>query len=140
VARSGHQAVNFDSRIYFYGGTNDGGFVDGIHTLDTKSMKWEAVQAKNLSPPLRTLHSMNVLDTSIYVWGGARDKRFFSDMWRFDLRMGMWEEIEQSGDIPHPRVSHTCTLFKDKRLLLFGGMCPKVKARETFVLFFHCLV
>jgi N-acetylneuraminic acid mutarotase len=82
-------------------------------------------------PEKREAHTMILYNDTIILFGGRitstnRQKTFLNDVWLFDLMTKQWrclyEKSEPSdGSRPVRRQNHTCIVFKNTTMILYGG-------------------
>ena len=85
-------------------------------------------------PMARANHSGSIVGSKLYIFGGCWEDRRLNDLWCLDLTSLNWTCIlvnksiicsNQTLDIPEYPISregHTMCNFKDRYLLIFGGL------------------
>ncbi|KAJ1850700.1 hypothetical protein LPJ73_003325, partial [Coemansia sp. RSA 2703] len=95
AGRKGHTAVSVGSKLYVFGGTADGYFMNDLVSFNVRKAAdigaywtFENVVAapgeqETLMPPPRAGHSSSVHLESIFVFGGMDSERCYNDLWEF---------------------------------------------------------
>ncbi|KAL9318711.1 hypothetical protein ACSQ67_015228 [Phaseolus vulgaris] len=139
-----------DERLVIFGGSGEGdaNYLNDLHVLDLRTMRWTSPPVKGDLPVPRDSHStlaignrlfvyggdcgdqyqgdVNVLDmdtmtwSKVYVIGGVGDKRYYNDIWVFDICTCSWAQLDIRGQPPQGRFSHTAVLA-DMDIAIYGG-------------------
>ncbi|KAF2324023.1 hypothetical protein GH714_006242 [Hevea brasiliensis] len=149
--RESHTATLIgDDRIIIFGGSGEGeaNYLNDLHVLDLKTMKWSSPEVKGDIPVPRDSHgavtignelfvyggdrgdryhgNVDVLDadtmtwTKIYVIGGVGDKHYYNDVWVLDVVTCSWTQLDMCGQQPQGRFSHTAVVT-DSDIAIYGG-------------------
>lgn len=120
--RTGHAAACSCGTLFLFGGCDETGRRNDIHTYDAKSDRWTLLPASGNLPPARSGAQIIVFLGSIWVFGGytGHGGEYFNDVFRFNLQTGKWESVEVEGKPPRPRTDHGVALFRGS-LLVCGG-------------------
>lgn len=109
-----------DKVLVFRGG--DGmNYLNDLHALDVKEMRWRTLYASGQVPPPRANHSSAVDDAKLYVFGGWDGARRLNDLHVLDSDTMIWTRPEVKGGVPPaPRAGMSLTYVRGQ-LFLFGG-------------------
>ena len=112
--RSGHSAVEYQDKLYVYGGQNqDGVKLNDMWVFDPNHLFWRQIETPNSqnayemdedSEPLaRSGHTACVVNDLMFVYGGIYDiARELNDMHVFDLRQEKWFKIYEDMENMSP--------------------------------------
>ncbi|RDX79326.1 Rab9 effector protein with kelch motif, partial [Mucuna pruriens] len=139
-----------DEKLVIFGGSGegDGNYLNDLHVLDLRTMRWTSPAVKGDLPLPRDSHStlairnklivyggdcgdqyqgdVNVLDmdtmtwSRVYIIGGVGDKRYYNDIWVFDICTCSWTQLDICGQPPQGRFSHTA-IVADMDIAIYGG-------------------
>eukprot|EP01080_Neovahlkampfia_damariscottae_P006062 gene6062-10063_t len=123
----GHTAVLYNNEMIIYGGSSDSNC--SIYSLNIKNNEWKKIEVKK-EPKKRTLHSSCLFEDYIYTFGGKSinsllSQKFLNDFNKFNLKTKEWKEInikEEGNDLISSRCGHTCNIFQNDKLIIFGGL------------------
>ncbi|KPA77763.1 hypothetical protein ABB37_06601 [Leptomonas pyrrhocoris] len=165
-SRSGHRMALWKRNAVLFGGFYDNAqecrYFDDLWTLSLLdgAGRWAQVKTAPAAevPHARSGHSIGVYQDQLFVYGGYSTQKFnrfkkseatvHHDLWMIRLQQGeeeqgareggslpMWTKIRLGG-VPPPIRSGVSSVFKDKRLYLFGGVVdiesPGGKMVSTF--------
>ena len=91
-----------------------------LHTLDLRTLLWEAAQTEGAPPAPRVGHSSTQLGSEMWVFGGFSKGKYFHDVHVLDVEQLEWRQVIVAGTPPHGRVSHSATLYNGQ-IHIFGG-------------------
>ena len=160
-ARRGHSATVDGGALLVYGGCYGlCGYLDDLHALDVKSMRWERPTTTGASPGPRAWHTATQLcGGTICFFGGARrgapaapaagggDRRSvaatqwhqssppmacLNDLFLLDTQQMIWDEVAPAGVPPSPRCGHTATVVNGL-VYIIGGRGTDGKPCADFV-------
>lgn len=121
--RYGHTAVNYNSKIYIYGGYRR--YVESfkiresygdIAVFDTDSLKWSKPSWKGISS-YRRHHTASIIGFHMVIHGGRDEKsRLLDSLCAYDLKSNKWLDLPYKGD-GHGKISHhtCCTVVYPER-------------------------
>lgn len=118
--------MNFDSKIYLYGGQLDDVVYNDLAVFNLSSFRrpdvqWEwVIPADNIRPPPLTNHTMDVYDNKLWLFGGSTGQKLTNDLWVFDPLSDKWDKPKTFGAIPPPLEEHASVVHKDC-LIVHGG-------------------
>lgn len=120
--RYGHTTVDFEKRLYIYGGKNvDGKMISNIVCFNYTSNMCETIE---VSGPLgRYHHACAVSGEHMYISGGKHKGRILSDFWAFNFSTRKWSEIKIDGPQIGPMTGHSLVALHNMKniLLLVSG-------------------
>ncbi|KAJ2346105.1 hypothetical protein GGF43_005058, partial [Coemansia sp. RSA 2618] len=145
VGRKGHTTVPVGSKMFVFGGTTNGVFLNDLVSFDVRAAtkqgpRWNfdnlgAASASGsnrnshgsqrrsedmILPPARAGHSCSVYPGSIYVFGGMNGEQCFNDLWVHDLELRRWKEVRPNGATPPARYGHASAVVDDC-IFIMGG-------------------
>ncbi|GAB4830863.1 hypothetical protein Ancab_004890 [Ancistrocladus abbreviatus] len=120
--RHRHAAAVLGSKIYIFGGLNNGTLHSSLLVLHVDKLQWSEVHAHGEWPCPRHSHSLIAHESKLYMFGGYDGEKALGDLYTFDVQECRWEKLKTSGKAPYPRFSHSMFVYKDC-LGIIGG-CP----------------
>ena len=58
----------------------------------------------------------------MYIFGGKDDdNNKLNDVWKFNFGTREWSEITTVHE-PRPRAGHSASMYKDKYMIIYGGI------------------
>ncbi|CAJ0758109.1 13112_t:CDS:10 [Entrophospora sp. SA101] len=123
--RYGHTVTVVGSKMYVFGGSYEGYYLNDLIALDLASINspgpsWEFINFSNQPPSGRTGHISCSYNNKIYIFGGMDGSKCYNDTWCFDLQTNQWAELAYNGYVPYPRHGCGSTIIEDT-IYLFGG-------------------
>ncbi|KAL6974809.1 hypothetical protein U1Q18_048406 [Sarracenia purpurea var. burkii] len=139
-----------DDKLVIFGGSGEGdtNYLNDLHFLDLKTMRWTSPEIKGNFPVPRDSHSavsvgnklfvyggdcgdryegdIDVLDmgtltwSRVYIVGGVGDKQYYNDVWVLDVIACSWTQLEIRGQQPQGRFSHTA-IVSETDIIIYGG-------------------
>ncbi|KPI89344.1 hypothetical protein ABL78_1573 [Leptomonas seymouri] len=164
--RSGHRMALWKRNAVMFGGFYDNAqecrYFDDLWILSSLdgAGQWTQVKTAPASelPHARSGHSIGVYNDQLFVYGGYSTQKFnrfkkseatvHHDLWMIQLPQGeqqgggegsplpVWTKIRLGG-VPPPIRSGVSSVFKDKRLYLFGGVVDIESPGGKMVSTFH---
>ncbi|XP_031253784.1 tRNA wybutosine-synthesizing protein 2/3/4 isoform X1 [Pistacia vera] len=120
--RHRHAAAVVGSKIYVFGGLNNGTIFSSLHVLDSDNLQWEELLVSGELPCARHSHAMVAYGSKLYMFGGFNGEKPLGDFYSFDVHTCLWKREEVAGRTPNARFSHSMFLYKNY-LGVIGG-CP----------------
>ena len=113
--------------LYVFGGADDKQDFAGVwvYSLDTKC--WTNASTTGPAPCARWGLSACAVKDKIYVFGGNQssgtpdDQATLGLLYSLDVTTLKWEIIKAIPNSPPPRAGHTCNVFGDRYICIFGG-------------------
>ncbi|CAK9313398.1 unnamed protein product [Citrullus colocynthis] len=135
IARAGHSATLFGSKIIMFGGEDSNRrLLNDIHVLDLETLTWDEVEAKQSPPAPRFDHTAAMhAEHYLLVFGGCSHSAFFSDLHVLDFHTMEWSQPQLQGDLVTPRAGHAGITI-DENWYIVGGGDNKNGCPETIVL------
>ncbi|KAL0557241.1 hypothetical protein IC582_005765 [Cucumis melo] len=135
IARAGHSATLFGSKIIMFGGEDSSRkLLNDIHILDLETLTWDEVETKQSRPAPRFDHTAALhAEHYLLVFGGCSHSAFFSDLHVLDFHTMEWSQPQLQGDLVTPRAGHAGITI-DENWYIVGGGDNKNGCPETIVL------
>ncbi|ELU01582.1 hypothetical protein CAPTEDRAFT_122343 [Capitella teleta] len=124
------------SKVYIFGGADQGGNNNDIQVYDTVSQTWSAVSVGGTSPSARTYHTTACLGDQLIVYSGGQsgsDPVGDRQVHCFDAAQHEWSNLKVQGDSPKPRHGHLVIAVGTK-ILIHGGMSGTTFYDDLYVL------
>ncbi|KAI8876640.1 galactose oxidase [Backusella circina FSU 941] len=110
-------------QLYVFGGGNGPDYFNDVYVLDIEALVWTMPIIKGDKPPKRRAHSACYWNDKVIIIGGGDGVRALDDVYMLnvsDPNQLEWELLEIANSPPIARGYHTCTIIKDK-IVLIGG-------------------
>ncbi|KAJ6775540.1 hypothetical protein OIU79_018665 [Salix purpurea] len=123
--RESHTATLIgDDRIMVFGGSGEGeaNYLNDLHVLDLKSMRWTSPEVEGNIPAPRDSHSAVQIGNKLFVYGGDRGDRYHGDV-----------DLAVQGSSPGVRAGHASVNIGTK-LYVIGGVGEKHYYIDVWVL------
>ena len=132
IARSDHSAVDYEDRIYIFGGQGEQGLLNSLICFDPNTNSW--ISLSSGAEP-RYGHTAFVHENRMFIWGGLIESsegtiNSLNSMWSYDFHTDEWLQETPGGT---PRAFHSVEIFDGKAYFL-GGFKVATLA-ENFILF-----
>jgi N-acetylneuraminic acid mutarotase len=114
--------VQFEERMYIFGGAVLGVAFNAVHSFDTKTEQWSLHETKNSGvASSRMSHSTVVFEESMVVFGGMDPNVVHGDLLSLNLRTFEWSVLPSQGS-QHPGVrrSHAAAVHGCKMYISMG--------------------
>ncbi|KAJ6380391.1 hypothetical protein OIU76_016953 [Salix suchowensis] len=134
--RESHTATLIgDDKIMVFGGSGEGeaNYLNDLHVLDLKSMRWTSPEVKGYIPAARDSHSAVAIGSKLFVYGGDRGDRFHGDVDVLDTDTMTWTKLAVQGSAPGVRAGHTAVNIGAK-VYVIGGVGDKHYYNDVWVL------
>ncbi|KAG5244692.1 acyl-CoA-binding domain-containing protein [Salix suchowensis] len=134
--RESHTATLIgDDRIMVFGGSGEGeaNYLNDLHVLDLKSMRWTSPEVKGNIPAPRDSHSAVQIGNKLFVYGGDRGDRYHGDVDVLDTDTWTWTKLAVQGSSPGVRAGHASVNIGTK-LYVIGGVGEKHYYIDVWVL------
>lgn len=129
---SHHTCVEYQGKMYLFGGSSVNGENLNLYSLDLHSWRWNILKPKaangNAENMLTTRdeHSCVIHNDSMLVFGGFAFGERSNSIYRYNFRMNIWELIKSKGSAcPCPRAGHSAVLRYNQEegdcMYIFGG-------------------
>ena len=94
--RESHTAtVVGDDRLVIFGGSGEGegNYLNDVHVLDLKTMKWTSPEVKGDLPAPRDSHTAVAIENKLFVYGGDCGDRYHGEVDVLDLDTLTWSRV-----------------------------------------------
>lgn len=113
--------------VFIFGGMDSTKGMKVYNNLLEFNLKEEKIKFLNLKENIspRYGHSSVVYNGTMITYGGADDKGNISsdnNFFGLNLKTLIWKRLESNGDIPTPRNGMSLNIYKNEKLILFGGL------------------
>ena len=141
---SHHSSVEYQGKMYLFGGSNLSKENTNMYTLDLHRYQWNLVKAKAANndesnlPKTRDEHSCVIHNDSMIIFGGFAFGERTNTIFRYSFMRNIWEQIHVKGDqAPCPRAGHSAAIRYNKELgdhmYIYGGKNEEnVKLNDTW--------
>ena len=147
--RSGHRSVVWRHYMLLFGGFYEGNlrevtrWYNDLWIYDFSTNSWHAQLYSKLAtlPAPRSAFNFTVCPTTdvAYVYGGfskiknpapgtKAEGKTYTDGWALHLanflssKVPTWERLSRKGEYPSPRSGTACTIYKNSKMIVFGGV------------------
>ncbi|KAI3717177.1 hypothetical protein L1987_68610 [Smallanthus sonchifolius] len=134
--RESHTAtmVSHDRLVIFGGsGEGDANYLNDLHILDLKTMKWSSPEPKGDVPMPRDSHIAVSVDNKIFIYGGDCGDRYRGDVDVFNVDTLTWSRFLVQGPSPGARAGHAAVTVGTK-IYMIGGVGDKQYYNDVWVL------
>ncbi|XP_056175450.1 uncharacterized protein LOC115662401 isoform X2 [Syzygium oleosum] len=124
--RDGHSCTNVGDNLYVFGGTDGMNPLGDLHILDTSSHTWISPITRGEGPEARQGHSAALVGKRLIIFGGYgkspddEDEVYYNDLFILNTETFLWEKATTTGIPPSPRLTHSCSTWTNK-LIVIGG-------------------
>ncbi|GJZ49806.1 Rab9 effector protein with kelch motifs-like protein [Tanacetum coccineum] len=108
--RESHTATMIGhDRLVIFGGSGEGdaNYLNDLHILDLKTMRWSSPEPQGDIPVPRDSHSAVTVDNKIFVYGGDCGDRYYGDVDVFNVDTLTWSRVYVSGGVGDKRIPIT---------------------------------
>ncbi|RWR94309.1 rab9 effector protein with kelch motifs-like protein isoform X1 [Cinnamomum micranthum f. kanehirae] len=134
--RESHTAtVVGDDRLVIFGGSGEGegNYLNDVHVLDLKTMKWTSPEVKGDLPAPRDSHTAVAIENKLFVYGGDCGDRYHGEVDVLDLDTLTWSRLAIQGSSPGFRAGHAAVNIGSK-VYVIGGVGDKQYYNDVWVL------
>ncbi|MFS7954148.1 putative galactose oxidase/kelch, beta-propeller, kelch-type beta propeller [Helianthus anomalus] len=134
--RESHTAtmVSHDRMVIFGGsGEGDANYLNDLHILDLKTMKWSSPEPKGDVPMPRDSHIAVSVDNRIFIYGGDCGDRYRGDVDVFNVDTMTWSRFGVHGPSPGVRAGHAAVTIGTK-VYMIGGVGDKQYYNDVWML------
>ncbi|XP_076914466.1 uncharacterized protein LOC143573485 [Bidens hawaiensis] len=134
--RESHTAtmVSHDRLVIFGGsGEGDANYLNDLHILDLKTMKWSSPEPKGDVPMPRDSHIAVSVDNKIFIYGGDCGDRYRGDVDVFNVDTLTWSRFVVHGPSPGVRAGHAAVTIGTK-IYMIGGVGDKQYYNDVWML------
>ena len=111
-SRQGHNAIEYNGKMYILCGKGDTGELDDVWEYDPVSNKWEEISSNSIFPSRTDQGAVNI-NGKIYVFGGQTNdgSNILFDMWCFDIAAVNWTKVGEYSSMA--RYGHSMVFLHD---------------------------
>ncbi|KAJ8619402.1 hypothetical protein MRB53_027931 [Persea americana] len=134
--RESHTAtvVGGDRLVVFGGsGEGEGNYLNDVHVLDLKTMKWISPEVKGDLPAPRDSHTAVAIENKLIVYGGDCGDRYHGEVDVLDMDALTWSRLTIQGSSPGFRAGHAAINVGTK-VYVIGGVGDKHYYNDVWVL------
>ncbi|KAF3454140.1 hypothetical protein FNV43_RR04587 [Rhamnella rubrinervis] len=134
--RESHTATLIsDEKLVVFGGSGEGeaNYLNDLHILDIKTMRWSSPEVKGDIPVPRDSHSAVAIGNKLFVYGGDRGDRYHGDVDMLDMETLTWSRLAVQGSSPGVRAGHAAVTIGTK-VYVIGGVGDKHYYNDVWVL------
>lgn len=98
--RESHTATLFgDDRLLIFGGSGEGdaNYLNDLHILDLRTMRWSSPEVKGDFPVPRDSHTTLAIGNKLFVYGGDCGDQYHGNVNMLDLDTMTWSRVCMSG-------------------------------------------
>ncbi|KAF8401314.1 hypothetical protein HHK36_012247 [Tetracentron sinense] len=128
--RESHTAtVVGDDKLVIFGGSGEGeaNYLNDLHILDLKTMRWTSPEVKGDLPVPRDSHTAVAISNKLFVYGGDCGDRYHGKVDMLDMDTMTWSRLEVQGSSPGVRAGHA-TVY------VIGGVGDKHYYNDVWIL------
>ncbi|OWM72426.1 hypothetical protein CDL15_Pgr018311 [Punica granatum] len=124
-----------NDKIVIFGGSGegDGNYLNDLHILDLKTMRWTSPDTKGQIPVPRDSHSAVSINNKLLVYGGDCGDRYHGDVDVLDMDTMTWSKVGLQGLSPGVRAGHGAVSIGTK-VYVIGGVGDKHYYSDVWVL------
>lgn len=134
--RESHTAtmVGHDRLVVFGGsGEGDANYLNDLHILDLRTMRWSSPEPKGDVPVPRDSHSAVAIENKVFVYGGDCGDRYRGDVDIFNVDTMTWSKCVVQGPSPGVRAGHAAVTVGTK-VFIIGGVGDKQYYNDIWVI------
>ncbi|KAL2325599.1 hypothetical protein Fmac_024657 [Flemingia macrophylla] len=97
-----------DQRLVIFGGSGEGdaNYLNDLHVLDLRTMRWTSPVVKGDLPVPRDSHSTLAIGNKLIVYGGDCGDQYQGDVNVLDMDTMTWSTLKIQGSSPGTRAGH----------------------------------
>lgn len=135
--RESHSATLVgDSKLVIFGGSGEGegNYLNDVHILDLKQMKWISPDVKGDLPAPRDSHTAVAVENRLVVYGGDCGDHYLGEVDILDLDTLTWSRLVIEGSCsPGVRAGHA-TVSIDCKVYIIGGVGDRAYYNDVWML------
>ncbi|TMX01363.1 hypothetical protein EJD97_024639 [Solanum chilense] len=122
-------------KLVIFGGSGEGeaNYLNDLHVLDLKTMRWSSPEVRGEMPVPRDSHSAVAIGNRLFIYGGDCGDRYQGDVDVLDMDTLMWSKLDVLGPSPGARAGHASVNFGSK-VYVIGGVGDKKYYNDVWVL------
>ncbi|KAJ1383508.1 Kelch-type beta propeller [Sesbania bispinosa] len=117
-----------DERLVIFGGNGEGeaNYLNDLHILDLRTMRWTSPEVKGDLPIPRDSHTTLAIGNKLIVYGGDSGDQYHGDVNMFDMETMTWSRLKIQGSSPGVRAGHAA-------VYIIGGVGDKRYCNDIWV-------
>ncbi|KAL8290881.1 hypothetical protein RB598_006224 [Gaeumannomyces tritici] len=120
-ARTNHTMINYNEKMYLFGGTNGFQWFNDVWCYDSPTNTWTMLDCIGYIPIPREGHAAALVDDVMYIFGGRTEEGSdLGDLAAFRITSRRWYTFQNMGPSPSPRSGHSMTTV-GKAVVVVGG-------------------
>ncbi|KAK7356157.1 hypothetical protein VNO80_15423 [Phaseolus coccineus] len=123
-----------DERLVIFGGSGEGdaNYLNDLHVLDLRTMRWTSPPVKGDLPVPRDSHSTLAIGNRLFVYGGDCGDQYQGDVNVLDMDTMTWSRLKIQGSSPGVRAGHAALSIGTK-VYVIGGVGDKRYYNDIWV-------
>ncbi|OMP09375.1 Kelch-type beta propeller [Corchorus olitorius] len=124
-----------EDKVVIFGGSGEGvaNYLNDLHVLDLRTMRWTSPQVRGHIPVPRDSHSAVAIGNKLVVYGGDCGDRYHGDVDIFDMDTLTWSRLAVQGSLPGVRAGHAAVNIGTK-VFIIGGVGDKHYYNDVWIL------
>nr|XP_027107964.1 uncharacterized protein LOC113727807 isoform X1 [Coffea arabica] len=124
-----------DEKLLIFGGSGEGeaNYLNDLHVLDLKTMRWASPEVKGNVPVPRDSHSAVAISNRLILYGGDSGDRYQGDVDMLDMDTLTWSRMDIQGSSPGARAGHSSVNIETK-VYVIGGVAHKQYYNDVWIL------
>ncbi|KAL5700845.1 hypothetical protein ACHQM5_026248 [Ranunculus cassubicifolius] len=134
--RESHTAtVVVEEKLVIFGGSGEGEahYLNDLHILDLKSMRWTSPEVRGNFPAPRDSHVTVAIGNKLLVYGGDCGDRYRGEVHVLDMDSLCWSRLVIQGPSPGVRAGHSAVAIGTK-VFIIGGVGDKIYYNDVWIL------
>ncbi|KAK8204959.1 cell polarity protein-like protein [Phyllosticta capitalensis] len=120
-ARTNHSMVQWNDKLYLFGGTDGINWFSDVWCFDPKTNSWSELDCIGYIPLAREGHAAAIVNDTMYIFGGrTREGTDLGDLAAFRITSRRWYMFQNMGPSPSPRSGHSMTAYGQRVIVLAG--------------------
>ncbi|KAK7515561.1 cell polarity protein-like protein [Phyllosticta citriasiana] len=120
-ARTNHSMVQWNDKLYLFGGTDGINWFSDVWCYDPKINSWSELDCIGYIPLAREGHAAAIVNDTMYIFGGrTREGTDLGDLAAFRITSRRWYMFQNMGPSPSPRSGHSMTAYGQRVIVLAG--------------------
>ncbi|PIA61050.1 hypothetical protein AQUCO_00300516v1 [Aquilegia coerulea] len=124
-----------DEKLVIFGGSGEGeaNYLNDLHVLDLKTMRWTSPEVKGDIPAPRDSHVSLAIGNKLLVYGGDSGERYHGEVDVLDMETLCWSRLELQGSSPGIRAGHAAVAI-GTQIFILGGVGDKLYYNDVWIL------
>ncbi|KAI4301699.1 hypothetical protein L6164_034950 [Bauhinia variegata] len=115
-----------NEKLVIFGGSGEGNanYLNDLHILDLRTMRWSSPEVKGDFPVPRDSHSTLAIGNKLFVYGGDSGDQYHGYVNMLDMDTMTWSRLTVQGSSPGVRAGHAAVSVGTK-MYIIGGVGDK---------------